>query len=106
MTVDEVTKLVEAELRRVPDAEAEMKIRALLVRPYAVERYWDYGKPGERFTCWVVAEDPKYSVGVAYCERGFGPECPWGLIFLSGPHMSIGMDSAWFRSLEEAVNDL
>jgi hypothetical protein len=106
VTVDDVTRLVEAELRRVTDADFEMRIRALLVRPYPVEGIWDYGEPGEQYTCWVVAHDPHYAVGIAYCAQGFGPRAPWGLISLSGSHTSIGMDSAWFRSLEVAVRDM
>jgi hypothetical protein len=27
------------------------------------------------------------------------------LVFLSGPHMNIGMDAAWFTSLEAAFRD-
>jgi len=53
--------------------------------------------------CWTVLEHQPSGTGIAYCEEGFGPDFPWGLVFLSGPHMSMGMDSAWFASLEDAV---
>ncbi len=36
------------------------------------------------------------NTGIAYCEFGFGPRNPWGLVFLS--RGSIGMDSAWYES--------
>lgn len=63
----------------------------------------NYGVPGEKYTCWTVLEHPASNTGIAYCEKGFGPTCPWGLIFLSGPHMNIGMDAAWYDTLEGAM---
>ena len=42
------------------------------------------------------------NTGIAYCEFGFGPASPWGLVFLSGAsQMSIGMDSGWYGSFME-----
>jgi hypothetical protein len=35
--------------------------------------------------------------------REFGPRDPWGLLFIAGRHLSMGMDSGWFISLEDAV---
>jgi hypothetical protein len=40
----------------------------------------------------------------AYCEEGFGPECPWGLVS-SGEDESMGMDSGWFPTFMEAYFD-
>jgi hypothetical protein len=66
-------------------------------------RPWDYGRPGEAFPCWLVPEHQASNTGIAYCEQGFGPRCPWGLLFLEGTeHMSMGMDSAWFEYFLEA----
>ncbi len=65
-------------------------------------RAWDYGTPGEKFLCWVVLEHAASNTGIAYCEHGFGPTMPWGLLFLSGPHMSMGMDSGWYEHFLEA----
>ena len=73
--------------------------------PYPVERDWDYGNSGERFVCWTVLEHPDSNTGIAYCAQGFGPKHPWGLVFLSGPYMSIGMDSGWYASLEDAMRE-
>ena len=100
-----VQALVEAELSRVRDPAALPRLRALLVAPYPVARAWDYGAPGERYVCWTVLEHRASNTGIAYCERGFGPENPWGLVFLTGPDMSIGMDSGWFPSLEIALKE-
>src|SRR5262249_28688381 len=42
------------------------------------------------------------NTGIAYCESGFGPGAPWGLVGLGEPNMSIGMDSNWYTTLLEA----
>lgn len=81
------------------------RIRELLVTPLAVERLWDYGAPDERFTCWTVLEHTASNTGIAFCSQGFGPSYLWGLVFLAGPHMNIGMDSAWFAYLDDAMRN-
>ena len=101
----EIRKLVESELSRLRDKRVLPRIQELLVEPYPVERAWDYGTPGQTFICWTVLEHRDSNTGIAYCEHGFGPENPWGLVFLSGPHMAIGMDSAWFPSFEIALKE-
>jgi hypothetical protein len=42
--------------------------------------------------------------GIAYCEYGFGPRCPWGLVELDEDDQrnSMGMDSGWFTYLLDA----
>lgn len=79
------------------------RIRELKVSPYPVSRAWDYGTVGQQFICWTVLEHPASNTGIAFCPEGFGPSYPWGLVFLTGPHTSIGMDSGWFLSLEGAI---
>jgi hypothetical protein len=101
----DVAEIMEGEVRRICDSRMVDRIRGLAVTPYPVERSWDYGEPGERYTCWTVLEHAKSNTGIAYCAEGFGPADPWGFVFLSGPHMSIGMDSAWFASLEDAFRE-
>jgi hypothetical protein len=100
-----VAELMERELAAIHDAAVSDLVRRLRVEPYPVERDWDYGAPGERYACWTVLEHRPSNTGVAYCDAGFGPVHPWGLVFLSGPHMSIGMDSGWFATLEGAVRE-
>ena len=100
-----VTDLVERELGGIGDPAVLALVQQLRVEPYLVERQWDYGAPGERYVCWTVLEHRPSNTGVAYCDAGFGPVHPWGLVFLSGPHMSIGMDSGWFARLEDAVRE-
>jgi hypothetical protein len=100
----DVSDIVEREILRIADSRIAARIRALAVTPYPVERSWDYGELGERYTCWTVIEHPESNTGIAYCVDGFGPSNPWGLVFLSG-HMNIGMDCAWYASLEDAFRE-
>jgi hypothetical protein len=44
-------------------------------------------------------------VGIVYCEQGFGPRCPWGLIWQDEDLPNMGPDSSWFSSLAEAAAD-
>jgi hypothetical protein len=103
LTSEKISALVGEQLTRVTDPVLAETIKALMVIPYAVERKWDYGVEGQTFTCWTVLEHPPSNTGIAYCAQGFGPREPWGLVFMSGPHMNIGMDSGWFPTLESAM---
>jgi hypothetical protein len=75
----------------------------MLVEPRAVLRSWDYG--GQQYPCWIILDDPACSFSaIGFCEYGFGPKCPWGLIS-SGEtpsDMSMGMDSGWFPTFLDA----
>jgi hypothetical protein len=52
-----------------------------------------------------VLEHVERNLAVAYCPEGFGPRCPWGLLWLAGPWTSMGMDSSWYLTLEDALRD-
>jgi hypothetical protein len=105
LTANDVSSLVREQLDRITDPVLSTRISELLVAPYPVERDWDYGSIGERFVCWTVLEHPPSNTAIAYCEQGFGPSDPWGLVSVSGDHMGIGMDSGWFSTLESAMRD-
>lgn len=96
---------IESELKLLSDTRVLANIRSLLVEPYPVLRSWDYGAPNEQYTCWAVLDDHCEDTGIAYCESGFGPSHPWGLVFLPGENKSIGMDSGWFSTFLEAYFD-
>lgn len=98
ISAGQVRELVETELSRIGDAERRESLRAMLVEPHVEIRDWEYGESDERFPCWIVAEAPQIDVKLAYCESGFGPESPWGAVFVSDP--SLGMDSQWHRTLD------
>jgi len=100
MTLDATTlnRLVELELENLSDDRVRQHIRSILVEPTIVMRDWDYGSVGQQYPCWAVLEHIPSNTGIAYCQEGFGPSAPWGLVFLSGERMSIGMDSGWFAT--------
>jgi hypothetical protein len=102
---ESITALLELELSALSDSRVVDHIRSLLVTPKCQSRPWDYGQPGEEFPCWLVLEHLVSNTAIAYCEQGFGPEMPWGLLFLTGKHMSMGMDSGWFEHFLEAYFD-
>jgi hypothetical protein len=66
----DVFNLVESEIRRIGDRRIADGIRELAVAPYPVERSWDYGEPGERYTCWTVLEHAASNTGIAYFWKG------------------------------------
>ncbi len=103
LSAQTVDALVEREVRRIAQAELVSLIGSLRVPTRCELRPWDYGEPEEVYPCWIVLEHPTSNTAIAYCEEGFGPRDPWGLLFIKGPHSSIGMDSGWFASLEDAV---
>jgi hypothetical protein len=107
MDINAVTlkRLVAAELSKLGNAQVENYVRGVLSEPTPAFRDWDYGERGQQFTCWTVLEHPASNSSIAYCEEGFGPTHPWGLLFLTGEHMSMGMDSGWFRTFTEAFFD-
>jgi hypothetical protein len=51
----------------------------------------------------MIAESKNYDYGIVYCDFGFGPSCPWGLVFLS--KNNIGADYCWYAHLEDAFAD-
>ena len=107
LSASDVQHLVETELARIQDPVALARIRELRVMPYAVKREWDWATPpGQMFACWTVLEHPESNTAVAYCPDAYGPRTPWGLVFISGPYAPLmGMDAAWYATLEEAVKE-
>ena len=101
-----LSDLVGAELAQLDDPRVTNHVRHLLVAPRPVMRGWDYGSEGEAFPCWSVLEHTESNTGIAYCESGFGPKSPWGLVTLAGTeHMSMGMDDGWFPRFLDAYFD-
>jgi len=95
----DIEELVQIELSHM-DAVLAAALRSCLVTPHVEQREWDYGPDGQTYPCWIVLEHHPSNTGIAYCAEGFGD--PWGLLFLRGEHLSMGMDSGWFSSLEHA----
>jgi hypothetical protein len=101
VTARVLKSLIESELASVSDARVVQHIRRMLVEPYVVLRSWDCGEPGQQYPCWFMLRDERSGGEIAYCEYGFGPRCPWGLVS-SGQHHSMGMDSGWYTTFLEA----
>jgi hypothetical protein len=104
-TAVKISRLVEQQVARISDRRLANRVKELLVAPYLVVRAWDYGAEGESYPCWTVLEHRASNTAIAFCSEGFGPAYPWGLVFLSGDHMTIGMDAAWYATLEDAMRE-
>ncbi|GLH77975.1 hypothetical protein SSBR45G_28830 [Bradyrhizobium sp. SSBR45G] len=104
---ERLESLIEAELAELSDKRVLSHIRGMLVAPHMVLRDWDYGQPGQQYPCWFVLRDQESGAEIAYCEQGFGPRSPWGLVSSADApecrHM--GMDSGWFTSFLDAFFD-
>jgi len=101
----QVKALVAEQLAMIEHAARRDALRALLLpEPRLEVRAWDYGASDERYPYWVVAEARERSILLAYCEQGFGPEFPWGFLFMENDSRaeSLGMDAQWNWYLEEA----
>jgi hypothetical protein len=109
MTVDarQLTALIESELAKLSDDRVVAHIRAHLVEPTMVMRRWNYGPPDQRYACWTVLRHSSSNTGIAYCESGFGPRSPWGLVFLEGDeeHTSMGADCSWYTTFLQTFFD-
>jgi len=101
----EMEKLVKNGIERISQQDLIDTIKNHIIPLRLENREWDYVDSFTEYPCYIVLEDKKSNTAVAYCEQGFGPNYPWGLIFIEGEVMSLGMDSGWFASLEEAVRN-
>jgi hypothetical protein len=102
-TAADVAAHVARELPTLADADVREALRSRIIPPEEHVRKWEWGAPGETYPCWTVVSDPATDTAIVYSEHGFGPSAPWGLVFISRPW--FGMDSAWFRRLEDAFVD-
>jgi hypothetical protein len=100
-----VEQAVEAGIARITQPELIACIRQHRVPVRCEPREWDYGAAGLTYPCWIFAEHPASNIAFAYCEQGFGPSNPWGLLFIRGEHLSIGMDCGWFARLEDLFRE-
>ena len=96
---------VASQLGQIKQRELLDAITPLLVPPRCELRPWDYGSPEEAFPCWIVLEHAPSNTCIAYSEMGFGPRCPWRLLWTSGPSMNMGPDSSWYTYLEDAFRE-
>jgi hypothetical protein len=100
VTATSLQEMIECELAGVGDARVVRHVRRQLVEPRSLLLKWDYGEPDQEYPGWIVLQDMQSGAEIAYCEQGFGPRSPWGLVDSQDRH--IGMDSGWFPSFMEA----
>jgi hypothetical protein len=105
MNCETVLSLVDDQLSYITQPELIEWVRTGLITPRCEQRPWDYGVQGQTFPCWIVWEHAESSMCIAYCEHGFGPTYPWGLLYCSGQYLNMGADSEWFYSLEDALRN-
>jgi len=100
----QLTALIEQELTTIDDTRVIDLIRSLLIEPKKEPRAWEWDKLQPKYLCWSVLEDRKHDTGIAYSEFGFGPENPWGLVFINGPkgELTFGQDPGWCKSFLDA----
>jgi len=98
-----LSALIASELATVSDSRVIAHVRNMLIEPHVLLRTWNYG-PNTQYPCWFVLKDEQSGAEIAYCEYGFGPRCPWGLVS-SGIDDSMGMDSGWFQTFLDAFFD-
>lgn len=101
---DEIVALTARELALIEDPARCSALAAILVEPRVEEREWLYSRDPVRYPYWVVAESVEQKILLVYCEQGFGPSFPWGVLY-TGDHpmdQTLGMDAQWNWYLEEA----
>jgi hypothetical protein len=104
MDVLAILSLIDAEVTRASDPSVREVIARYRVAPRLEMRAWAYA-PDTSFPCWIIFEHEASNTGICYSEYGFGPLCPWGLLWLVGGRQDMGDDSGWFPTLEGAVRD-
>lgn len=106
MSIDaqKLTAMIDGEIAQLSDSRVVAYIQALRYGPTVSMREWDYGREDEQYPCWTVLSHPSSNTGIAYCEHGFGPRSPWGLVFLESEEgrTSVGMDCLWYTTFLQA----
>ena len=105
LSQSDVQDLLNKELEAIQDPSLVEQMKALLIMPNHMDREWDYGEEHRTHPCWTVMAHPMTNSGIAYSAEGFGPTHPWGLVFLSGDMMGMGLKAAWFETFEIAFKE-
>jgi hypothetical protein len=100
-TQSDILNLIEVELTKVREISRRENLRTVLVPLQMLSLKWEYGKPDERFECWLVGMSSDGQKRLLYCDCGFGPTYPWGIV--SNDSDWLGMDSQWHEALEDAA---
>jgi hypothetical protein len=100
--VKRIEAIVFREMARISDKRIFERLTSLLVPIRQELRIWnDDADEPIAFSCWIFAEEPLQSVGVAYSEAGYGPSRPWGTVATRGKYRNeMGKPWCWGDSLE------
>ncbi len=101
----DINSLIDSEVNLILDHRVIELIRMYQIEPRLENREWDYSKDLTTYPCWIFWDHPESNTCIAYCNKGFGPTCPWGLLFISGKYLSMGMDSSWYSELETVIKE-
>ncbi|HEY2840193.1 MAG TPA: hypothetical protein VGJ26_13645 [Pirellulales bacterium] len=97
----DIRQLVDIQLLTIVDPSRREALKERLVSPQPLSLKWGYGAPDERFQCWLIGFSKDGKLRLVYCDQGFGPEYPWGIVGASQDWM--GMDCDWHVGLEHAA---
>jgi hypothetical protein len=97
---DAVKRLVADQVSRIRDVSRREALEAVLIEPDLQFRDWSYGEQPQEYPCWVIARVRQRPTVLLYCEHGFGPSYPWGI--LHAEDCSLGTDGQWHQSLDDA----
>lgn len=104
MDATTLKKMLRDELQTLTDPRVLDNLAQRLCEPRIELFDWSYADA--QYPCWIVLEDdPANSdTGIVYCEQGFGPRCPWGLMWLTPENgrREMGQDSDWYTSFLKA----
>jgi hypothetical protein len=103
MTLADVEALVRDDMRALSDARVAAHVSSLLaVPPQSLRLGWTFGAVGETLDGFLVLDHPRSGTGIVYCEQGFGPANPWGLVFTNRGPLSTGTSDGWYPRLLDA----
>jgi len=105
MTTEEFEVLMSSEISKVNQTEMLELIKSIKGQVRSETRIWNYGIENQEFTCWVAFEHLATKTSIVYCNKGFGPNYPWGLLSTNTPNNDMGIDSQWYISLEDAIRN-
>ncbi|MFO0876271.1 MAG: hypothetical protein U0840_02770 [Gemmataceae bacterium] len=99
----DVEALVRDDMRALSDARVAAHVFSLLADPPRPVRLgWTFGAVGETLDGFLVLDHPRSGTGIVYCEQGFGPANPWGLVFTDRGPLSTGTSDGWYPRLLDA----
>jgi hypothetical protein len=103
VTPADVEALVRDDVRAISDARVVAHVCSLMaVPPQRLPLAWSFGSLGETLDGFLVLDHPRSGTGIVYCGQGFGPDTPWGLVFIDRGPLSTGTSDGWYARVLDA----